>query len=1018
MKTLIRPSFNNDHITRRTINGGYIHNNRNINNIQQQDDRYSIKAESLEMGVYLQKDTFVSEIKYSQLVFFIIDYQKLNIKVEFGVDGKLYSLEFEFKNINGEIYVEQQRPYWSITIENKFPPRYSIRDDNKHSFKRMTRIQTLRKSNEPLQSHMSDNSEQLGKWVVFRITFNNQVNYNFHRFIKMIEKARNFNLISKFNKPLRILDGSNLIKYVERSNLHFDVLYMIECNLSFNYIHDYNLNEEFFSFLSNQPKGIVLYVLEKMFEEKNRIYDPLSYLRTDIMKRNNVSVKLDDIPYHCAMIRKVVVTPTTMYMLPPNMETSNRVIRNYEDKKDNFLRVHFSDEASKPIGSSSGNFNDTFNDALYNRIYYTLNNGIKIGNIHYEFLAFSSSQLRDHSCWFFASTKDLTANDIRRWMGDFSDIKTVAKYAARMGQCFSSTRAIQYVPVNDIKEIPDIIRNGYTFSDGIGKISFSLAQVIAKELDLKKIPSAFQFRMAGYKGLLCQSIYVRANQVQVRPSQHKFKSNHNVLEIIRCSSYLPSYLNRQAITLLSALGIPDNVFIQMKDQQVNELSKIFESEIITINVLQQNIDEYETSQSLVELVKAGFLRTKDPYVINLISLFRIKMLQDLKKKAKIRVGKGAFLLGVLDETKTLREDEVYCCISDPCNPSRRKVITGTCIVFRNPCFHPGDIRIVKAVNCKTLNNLMDVLVFPAVGYRDIPSQCSGGDLDGDDFTIIYDEHLIPSRAYEPMCYNSKKPKPVNHVTMNDIKSFFVNYIFSDQLGKIANAHLAKADSFSNGAFHGQCIRLAHLHSDAVDFPKTGISAIVPQELRAERFPDFMEKHDKPSYKSEKVLGILYRSIKEEDYERYTNLNFDSRLLYVEGYEKYLENAIILKRAYDADIKGVMNQFGIMTEFEVISGYIINTITKIDKKKPRDIVKSVMDAIIPIRKRYRKEFEEEFYDEGTKIISSTASVQMKSKAVAWYRITYKNYELKDEDMISFPWIVYDILCEIVKGSDTK
>ena len=46
----------------------------------------------------------------------------------------------------------------------------------------------------------------------------------------------------------------------------------------------------------------------------------------------------------------------------------------------------------------------------------SLHNGIKIGDRHYEFLAFSASQLRDHSCWFFAPNNDLTANDIRNWM--------------------------------------------------------------------------------------------------------------------------------------------------------------------------------------------------------------------------------------------------------------------------------------------------------------------------------------------------------------------------------------------------------------------------------------------------------------------------------------------------------------------------------------------------------------------------------------------------------------------------
>jgi len=420
------------------------------------------------------------------------------------------------------------------------------------------------------------------------------------------------------------------------------------------------------------------------------------------------------------------------------METSNRVIRHFRDKKDNFLRVQFVDEASGKVSSSNG----THNDALYNRIFKVLVNGIKIGDRHYEFLAFSSSQLRDHSCWFFAPTDDTTADDVRSWMGNFSNIKSVSKYAARMGQCFSSTRAIVNLPVNDIKEIPDIIRNRFTFSDGIGKISYSLSKRIAEKLELKTTPSAFQFRLAGYKGVLCQSRYLRDNQIQVRPSQRKFKSNHYILEVIRGSSFIPAYLNRQAITLLSVLGVPDQVFIDMKDAQVNELEKMLKNESTAVKVLQQNIDEHGMTKSLADLVKAGFLQSRDRYVVNLTSLFSIMMLRDLKKKAKIRVDKGAFLLGVLDETETLKEGQVYCCVSDPDNPSSRKLITGTCITYRNPCFHPGDIRVVTAVDCPTLNHLVDVVVFPAVGYRDIPSECSGGDLDGDDFTYVFKLHNL------------------------------------------------------------------------------------------------------------------------------------------------------------------------------------------------------------------------------------------------------------------------------------
>ncbi|CAB5393779.1 unnamed protein product [Rhizophagus irregularis] len=825
---------NNEYATRE-----YIRNYRNNNSTRPQYERYIIKAESLEMGVYLQPHIFVSEKKYTELINFVINYSTRKIKVEFSVPGNnkhsfAYSLEIEFKNIDGDIYIEGQDSYRSITIASKFPAKYSLFDNKKHILNRMTRIPP-QKSEGPLQPHMPDYSEQLGKWVVYRITFNLAKNKNY-RFGEMFKKAQEYNLTSgNFNNPLEIVDGVELNKYVERSMLNFDVLYMVECIISFNYLHDYNLNNEFFFLLHKLPPQSAVHILERIYENKKRIYNPISYLRSEFKRLKDVKIKPNHIPDYCTMMRKIIVTPTTMYMLPPNIETSNRVIRYFKDKKDNFLRVHFSDEASNKIGASSGDINEKHSLALYNRIFHTLNDGIKIGDTHYEFLAFSSSQLRDHSCWFFASTKDLTADDIRNWMGNFTD-KTVAKYAARMGQCFSSTRAIQRLLVHDIKEIPDIERNGYVFSD------------------------------------------------------------------------------------------------------------------------------------------------------------------------------GAFLLGVLDETKSLKENEVYCCTSDPCNPSSRKWITGTCIVYRNPCFHPGDVRIVKAVKCDALKDLVDVLVFPQVGERDIPNQCSGGDLDGDDFTIIYDENLIPEQIEEPMDYKAQKPKKVEKVTMVDIKKFFVNYVFSDQLGRIANAHLARADKNPEGAKHESCIKLAHLHSDAVDFPKTGIPASFPLNLRVKEFPDFMEKPDKAVYQSKKVLGILYRSIKEEDYKPYVDLNFDKRL-YVEGYVKYLEEARMLKKSYDRDVKALMNQFGIMTEFEVTSGYIINT-HPIDKKKPRDVVKCVMDAMIPIKRHYRKLFDTEFYYfNGSTIITMEASIQMEQKAFAWYYITYHPSEQSDENMISFPWIVGDILCKI-------
>ncbi|CAG8634771.1 12996_t:CDS:10 [Rhizophagus irregularis] len=250
---------------------------------------------------------------------------------------------------------------------------------------------------------------------------------------------------------------------------------MVECNISFNYLKEYNLCEEFLSLLSQQHTGVSLDILEEM------------------ILMSNIEIE--------------------------NMDLSNNDI-----------------------------------------IYCTLRDGITIDDRHYEFLTFSASQLRDHSCWFFHQLAIQLLIKVRDWMVNFSTNKSVHSKMCLNGPVFSSTRAIQKLPIDDIIEIPDIVRNGFTF----------------------------QF----------------------------------VLEVIRGSTFISPYLNRQAIKLLSALGIPDE-------------DKMLESEHTALDFLQRNVDEYGISISL-----AGLEET-------------------FKKKAKIRVDKEAFLLSVLDVAKILRENQIY-----------------------------------------------------------------------------------------------------------------------------------------------------------------------------------------------------------------------------------------------------------------------------------------------------------------------------------------------------------------------
>lgn len=180
-------------------------------------------------------------------------------------------------------------------------------------------------------------------------------------------------------------------------------------------------------------------------------------------------------------------------------------------------------------------------------------------------------------------------------------------------------------------------------------------------------------------------------------------------------------------------------------------------------------------------------------------------------------------MGVTDETGTLRGHtkstarvgspvnvnelpQVFIQVPDKTKKGSYVVIDGPCIVGRNPSLFPGDIRMVQAVNVPALHHLRDVIVFSQLGDRDVPSMCSGGDLDGDDFFCIWDKALTPTEwNVEPMRYTAAKPKELERpVEIQDVMKFFVRFMKNDALPTIAHAHLALSDYLDLGVKDPKC----------------------------------------------------------------------------------------------------------------------------------------------------------------------------------------------------------------------
>lgn len=256
----------------------------------------------------------------------------------------------------------------------------------------------------------------------------------------------------------------------------------------------------------------------------------------------------------------VTFTPTRMILEGPYASQSNRVLRQYQGYEDHFIRVDFRDEDrlqyhwDREVDSVP---------LLVERVGKTLKEGFSLAGRSFEFLAYSSSALRDHAVWFMNpfhhSSRNIHVNAaaIRDSLGNFEDtvlLRCPSKYAARLAQAFTATDPSVDVLRSQWKEVPDLGQEPYLFTDGVGTISPAFGDRIwAKLCETKPNPgrliqpsavsdvvhfqdfcshgssfSQYQIRFLGYKGVVCVNPFLDERedgiQMQLRPSMRKFEA--------------------------------------------------------------------------------------------------------------------------------------------------------------------------------------------------------------------------------------------------------------------------------------------------------------------------------------------------------------------------------------------------------------------------------------------------------------------------------------------------------------
>lgn len=406
--------------------------------------------------------------------------------------------------------------------------------------------------------------------------------------------------------------------------------------------------------------------------------------------------------------------------------------------------------------------------------------------------------------------------------------------------------------------------------------------------------------------------------------------------------------------------------------------------------------------------------TTEPFLRSIILAVYRQKLGELLKRTRIEIDpdKGRSMMGTADETETLEYGEVFVQYSANLNQPGvdTRVLTGTVVIAKNPCFHPGDMRKFRAVENPALQHMVDVVVFPVKGARPHPNEMSGSDLDGDIYFVCWEESLIPPESNKaPMDYTAKEKEQLSRqISEEDMITFFGRYIESDQLGVIANAHLVHADAQQKRIFSKQCLDLAQKHSDAVDFPKTGCLVKIPPELRPQSYPRYMHKRDKPLYRSNHVLAALYDQCKAIDSTVRTNRQIsrspDDSFL-VSGHEYYLDTARELRDFYQGQMRVLMANYGVINEAEIVSGHIYRIAQRQSgtlKREYMDTVDLIRRQLESIKLQIRAVFFEELGGQDSKVNHREQAIK---KISAVYRVVYES----DEELgLGLPWMFVDLL----------
>ena len=399
-----------------------------------------------------------------------------------------------------------------------------------------------------------------------------------------------------------------------------------------------------------------------------------------------------------------------------------------------------------------------------------LQTGIFCMERYYYFLGYSESQLIEKTCYMMDISERELHDHLLKFGADFYQIEDPLLRTRRFSLLFATFDNLLQIRKDDVIVKPDLKSRfkRHIFTSGCGFMYPQFHSKLRSHLQARyPEPSAALVRYQGFEGMLVlKEVHTNvSHQVQFHESMEKFvipEAMRDAISFICIVDYSKphenGYLDNLLIMLLISRGVSVEHIRNLQEGYLNLLKAMCKDESSASYFLGLT----GRSKCLNEKLLTDLRNEEIKKMFNFVDHLKHERPGNRVSRTHILVPKARVVFGVCDPYDELMYDECYFKPTLLHAESEEFARTNKVIVVCIPCYHPGDIRVLKLTQGKSrYENLTDCLVLPVKGPRSHAFECGGSNLGGTKFFVSWDVSLIPKENVEPCSYFPSTRERIN-----------------------------------------------------------------------------------------------------------------------------------------------------------------------------------------------------------------------------------------------------------------